>query len=271
MKSRRIGLALVIALVASITLTWFLYGHIRRQIAASAQTSKIVVSAKGLEPGTPLTQDDLALMDWPSKTPLDSSFAKPEDLIGRIVLYPIPTREPIREQLLATPGSAIGLTAKIPDGMRAVAVETNDVNNVSGFLFPGARVDVLSTLRPENGKESMTATVLQNIQVLSTGERLQPDPSGKPQKVREVTMLLTPEDAQKLVLASSQGTVQFVLRNGSDQEKEDHRPSVLKDLQFGLAAPPAPMQKKTAAPAKASTSYYEVETFDGTKKSVVRF
>ena len=138
-------------------------------------------------------------------------------IVGRILLYPIPQKEPIREQLLAAPGAAIGLTAKIPDGMRAVAVVTNEVNNVSGFLFPGSHVDVLVTFRAETGKEPMTSTVLQNIEVLSTGERLQPDPSGKPQNVKVVTLLMSPEDAQKMSLASNQGTVQFVLRNGADQ------------------------------------------------------
>ncbi len=74
--------------------------------------------------------------------------------MGRIVLYPIAAQEPIREQLLAAPGASVGLTAKIPDGMRAVAIQTNEVNNVSGFLFPGCHVDALVTFRPENGKDS---------------------------------------------------------------------------------------------------------------------
>src|ERR1017187_5051620 len=133
-------------------------------------------------------------------------------------MYPIAVKEPIRDGLLAAPGATVGLTAKIPDGMRAVAVVTNEVNNVSGFLFPGSHVDVLVSLRPEAGinNQAMTTTVLQNIEVLSTGEKLQPDPQGKPQNVKVVTLLLTPDDAQKLLLASNQGTVQFVLRNASD-------------------------------------------------------
>ena len=163
-------------------------------------------------------------MDWPANVPLSGAVNKPEKLLGRIVLYPIAAQEPIREQLLAAPGASVGLTAKIPDGMRAVAIQTNEVNNVSGFLFPGCHVDALVTFRPENGKDSITTTVLQNVEVLSTGEKLQPDPSGKPQNVKEVTVLLTPDDAEKLVLASNQGTVQFVLRNGSDQVQAQRRP-----------------------------------------------
>ena len=183
------------------------------------------------------------------------------DSTGRILLYPIPPKEPIREQLLAAPGAAIGLTAKIPDGMRAVAVVTNEVNNVSGFLFPGSHVDVLVTFRKEMDKEPMTSTVLQNIEVLSTGERLQPDPSGKPQNVKVVTLLMAPEDAQKLMLASNEGTVQFVLRNGADQAT-----GATPDSDKGAARHrqrPSASEESTVAVSKPTV--YEVEVFDGEK------
>lgn len=272
MKSRRLGLALVIALVASVSLTWFLYSRIRRQASTASQTMKIVASGRVIEPGSTLTAEDLGLLDWPAKAPLEGSFAKTEQLLGRIAMYPIAANEPIRKALLAAPGSAIGLTAKIPDGMRAVAAETNDVNDVSGFLFPGARVDVLMTLRADAGAESVTATVLQNIEVLSTGEKLQPDPSGKPQKVREVTLLLTPEGAQKLVLASNQGTIQFVLRNGSDRTIGDRAPVSVSDLEAGYPARPASAAKPVAKPATSKAGgEYQIETFTGFKRGAVTF
>jgi len=277
MKRRRLGLALVIALLASLSLTWFLYGRLRRQVTTAAPMTKLAASTKLLEAGTDLTADDLVLVDWPAKTPISGSFEKTEPLIGRILLFSVPANEPIRESLLAIPGSAIGLTAKIPEGMRAVAVETNNVNNVSGFLFPGARVDVLMTLRGDTGAASMTSTVLQNVEVLSTGEKLQPDPAGKPQNVREVTLLLSPEGAQKLVLASTQGTIQFVLRNGSDQEVKDRAPVSIGDLQAGSApraATPKAFASAGAKPgprAKAAGDDYQIETFNGTKRGAVAF
>jgi pilus assembly protein CpaB len=131
-------------------------------------------------------------------------------------------------------------------------------------------VDVLVSLRPENGKDPLTATVLQNIEVLSTGERLQPDPSGKPQNVKVVTLLLAPDDAEKLLLASNQGIIQFVLRNADDDAKPATRPVNLKDLQG--AAPIGPVVAKRAAPAAPKPpSQYEVETYDGAKKGSVKF
>ena len=260
------------ALVISAAVSYFLYSRIKRQYAAAVQPVKIVAATKALDAGTTITADAVTMVDWPVNFPVEGAMTKVQDAVGRIVLYPIAAKEPVREPLLAAPGS-VGLQAKIPDGMRAVAVETNDVTNVSGFLFPGCRVDVLVTFKPDqNGRdtEDVTATVLQNVEVLSTGERLQPDPSGKPQKVRQVTMLLTPDDSEKLVLAANKGTVQFVLRNGTDQVQQAHRPVQLKDLQVNTA--PTPVAVKRAPPApKPPPTYYEVETYDGAKKNTVKF
>jgi len=256
------------ALFISLVATYFLYSRIKRQFTKPA-SHQVVATAIPLEAGTLLAADQLTLVEWPTNLPLEGAFSKADEVVGRILVTPIPAKEPIREQLLAAPGAAIGLTAKIPDGMRAVAVVTNEVNNVSGFLFPGSHVDVVVTFRADNGKDPMTTTVLQDIQVLSTGERLQPEPSGKPQNVKVVTLLMSPDDAQKLMLASNQGTVQFVLRNGTDQVATDQKPIVLRQLQGGVvvAAPSrAPRAVTTSQP-----SQYEVEVFDGTKKSVAKF
>lgn len=259
------------ALVVSLIVSYVLYSRIKRQYALNAQVIKVAAAAKALDPGTVITADSVMQMDWPSNLPIEGAIAKPQDVVGRVVLAPIAAKEPIRESLLAAPG-AIGLTAKIPDGMRAVAVETNDVANVAGFLFPGAHVDLLVTFKPEEGNKNwMTATVLQDIEVLSTGELLQPDPSGKPQKVRQVTMLLTPDDAEKLVLASAQGTVQFVMRNGNDQNQDDHRPVQFKDLEITSVPKAKPVVAKKVGPPPKPPSFYEVETYDGTKRSVVKF
>jgi pilus assembly protein CpaB len=248
------------------------YNRIKRQLARGAAT-KVVVCTAELQPGTVLTEDKLTLAEWPASMQLAGSFKAPAEVVGRILVYPIAAHEPIREQLLAAPGSAIGLTAKIPEGMRAVAVVTNELNNVSGFLFPGSHVDVLVTLSQQAAggpQEALTKTILQNVEVLSTGEKLQPGPSEKPQNVKVVTVLLNPDDAQKLMLATNEGTVQFVMRNGSDQEQLEQKPSDIRELRGGVAEPP----KVTKAPkptAPPKVAVYEVETFDGAKKSVVKF
>lgn len=260
----------MLALVVSLGATYFLYSRMKRQLAKSA-TTRIVASSAALEPGTQLTADQLVLVEWPSTLPLEGAFTKPEDVVGRILLYPVLPQEPIRNQLLASPGAAIGLTSKIPDGMRAVAIVTNQVINVSGFLFPGSHVDVMVTFHADQGQQPMTTTVLQNIEVLTTGDRLLPDPAGKPQDVKVVTLLMSPDDAQKLGLASNFGTVQFALRNGADQAQAERRPVFMQELQgnFSAPAPRAPAANRTVAAHKSND--YEVEVFEGTKKSVQKF
>ena len=260
------------ALVISLVVSYVLYSRIKRQYAKTVQPVRLVAAVKPLDAGATITADAVGLIDWPVNFPIEGAMTKTQDVVGRILLFPVAAKEPIRDALLAAPGS-VGLTAKIPDGMRAVAVETNDVTNVSGFLFPGCRVDVLVTFKPEGTRdnEDVTATVLQNVEVLSTGERLQPDPSGKPQKVRQVTMLLTPDDAQKLVLAANKGTVQFVLRNGTDQAQQVRRPVQLKDLQTATASSPTPVAVKRAPAPPKPQNFYEVETYDGAKKNTVKF
>src|SRR5215469_7531607 len=135
------------ALAISLIVSFFLYNRIKKQYALNSRPMQIVAAAKQIDPGTVLQAGDMVQVDWPVNFPLEGSFSKTQDLIGRVAVIPIAAKEPIREPLLAAPGT-VGLTTKIPEGMRAVAVETNDVTNVAGFLYPGSRVDVLVTFRP---------------------------------------------------------------------------------------------------------------------------
>jgi len=141
---------------------------------------------------------------------------------------------------LSSPGSGIGITAKIPNGMRLIALHTDEVIGVAGFLLPGTHVDVLVTLRTTNSPDPLTFTVLQDAEVLSAGQKTEPDPEGKATITTVVTLLVKPEDAERIVLASSEGTVHFVLRNGADREEYKGPPALLAQLS-GIA-PPAPVK-----------------------------
>src|SRR5579864_1590002 len=114
------------ALVISLVVSFLLYNSIKRQFGKQVQPVKIVAATKTLDAGATISADAVTLVDWPSNFPLEGAMTKTQDAVGRIVVFPIGAKEPVRESLLAAPGS-VGLTAKIPDGMRAVAVETNDV------------------------------------------------------------------------------------------------------------------------------------------------
>ena len=282
MGTRRLGVALAAALVISIVVTSFFYIRVTRaQAGGGAKTKRVVAAAVSLQPGTPITADKLTEISWPETVPLDGLIEKKDDIVGHALTYGVAAHQPVLRRDLAA-SSSLGLAARIPDGMRASAVKTNEVMNVAGFIFPGARVDVLVTLKPENNTTSSTTrTVLQNVQVLSTGTKTDPDPSGKPENVTVVTLLVTPEDSQKLALAQNQGTIQFALRNGGDSANPEMPGIDMAEL-TGTHQEPVP-QAEPAKPKRVATvsktpelvtkqpSEYVVETVANGKVTTATF
>src|SRR5437868_7088 len=242
MATRRLGIALVAALIISLAITSVFYVRIsRQQGSARPQTKRVIAAASSLQPGTPLSAQNLAEIDWPLNVPLEGLIEKKEEVIGRVLVQAVAAKEPVLKHDLA-PNGSLGLAAKIPDGMRATSVKTNEVMDVAGFISPGSHVDVLVTLRPEgNGASAVTRTVLQNVQVLATGTKTDPDPNGKPETVSVVTLLVTPEQSQKLALAQAetqnQGSIHFVLRNGGDTATPETVPVDMAEL-AGIARKP---------------------------------
>lgn len=267
METRRIVLALGVALVLSVGATLFLYrGTLNRP---KLETKKLVAAAKPLDAGSALAADTLVLIDWPTNLPTEGTFEKVDDVVGRSLIYPVMDKQPIRVQYLAAPGSGIGLTTKIPMGMRAISVRSNEVVGVAGFLYPGSHVDVLVSYRQQTGTaELVTQIVLQDVEVLTAGQKLEPDPQGKPETVTVVTLLLTPQDSAKLALATQLGTIQFVLRNGADNTKAP--PFSVAMVQLAGGETPLPPPKARSAKARPA-DFYEVETISGDKRSREKF
>jgi pilus assembly protein CpaB len=267
MNSRRIFLALLIALLLSGAVTFFISRKLNNH-GAPAATYRYVAPAHALQAGDVIKPEDLMLTDWPASIPLTKAFTKVEDLAGRAVIYPVAASQPILDGYLAALGSGIGLTTKIPEGMRATSVKSDEIVGVAGFLFPGSHVDVLVTFRSDRMPTPQTQIVLQDVEVLTVGQKLEPDPQGKPDTVSVVTLLLTPEDAQKLMLASSQGGIQFVLRNGADHTKVNAVPVQLAQLSGGQAAPAPAVTPRPHLPIKDT---YAVETILGDKRTTKSF
>lgn len=268
MNSRRIFLALLIALVLSGAVTFFISRKLNNHGAAPPVTNRYVAAARALQAGDVLKPEDLALTEWPTSIPLPNAFTKTADLSGRAVIYPVAASQPILEGYLAAPGSGIGLTTKIPEGMRATSVKSDEVVGVAGFLFPGSHVDVLVTFRSDRLPTPETQIVLQDVEILTVGQKLEPDPQGKPETVNVVTLLLTPEDSQKLVLASSQGGIQFVLRNGADHTMVKAVPIQMAQLSGPQAAPAPAVTPRPRLPIKDT---YAVETILGDKRTTKSF
>lgn len=275
MGTRRIGLALLAAVVISLGVTSVFYLRITRQEASNrAKNKRVIAAATALQPGTPITADNVTEIDWPENVPLEGLIEKKEDVTGHVLIYAVAVNEPVLKRDLAS-GTSFGLAAKIPDGMRATAVKTNEDMSVAGFIFPGSRVDVLVTLRADNNNEStLTRTVLQNVQVLSTGAKMDPDPNGKPENVTVVTLLVTPEQSEKLALAENQGTLHFALRNGGDSATPE-TPTVdmteLKGEPKRVASPRSEKQVARQVPVVKAPEFYSVEIISGGKSSVSKF
>jgi pilus assembly protein CpaB len=273
MKATRLLTALMFALLVSGLFTFWLSRRVTRAARANVPQKQLYVAAdKTLEAGELLKAGSVRLIEWPTSAPIAGGFTRIEEVADRTVLYPLPKGELILERQLANAGAGAGLTAKIPSGMRAISVRSDEVVGVAGFLLPGTHVDVLMTFRSANVPEPQTLTVLEDVVILAAGQQIHPEPDGKPISVNVVTLLLKPEDAEKLVLATSQGGIYFVLRNGSDEGLSLSPPVGLSQL----AGPVAPLPVKTAQGPVASLSRprprpYEVQTILGDKQVINGF
>ena len=242
---------------------------------ARAATTQIVTTTGELPSGITLAAKDVTLVDWPSDFPLQGSYSKVEDVIGHPLLNALGSKEPILKRNLGLEGSGIGLSGRIPPGMRATAVRSNEIVGVAGFLYPGSHVDVLVTYTPPGGNNiPVTETVLQDVEVLTAGQTTEPDPQGRPQTVNVVTLLLNPEDSQRLQLASMQGGIQFVLRSGVDQKSVNLKPTRLDQLVASEKPPvvvPPPTKKAPKRIEPSRPTIYVLEVIQGTKRSVEKF
>jgi len=255
------------AAILATAFTWVVFKRLR----ASQQrpTTQIVAATNDTPAGVALADNDVTLLDWPSDMVLPGSFTKKEDVLGHPLIHSLGAKEPILKRDLGMEGSGIGLSTKIPPGMRATAIKSNEIVGVAGFLYPGSHVDVLCTLTVPNNVGPLTQTVLQDVEVLTAGQTIEPDPQGKPQQVDVVTLLLTPEDSQKLQLASTQGAIQFVLRNGTDKQTAELHAARLDQL-VPMPKPPTVVVKGKRVPVKAQPTY-TLEVIQGTKATVHKF
>jgi pilus assembly protein CpaB len=259
MNQSRLLAAFALALVLGLVASFLVYRKLQEgTMKAVASTHQVVTASRDLEIGSKLESQDVKVLEWSAGNPPAGNFSKSEDVVGRAVLYPLVAGEPILEAKLAPVGAGAGLPATIPDGMRAVSIRVDEVVAVAGFVGPGARVDVLLTGNPGDGRsggEALTRTILENVQVLAAGQKVQPDAQGRPEKVNVVTLLCNPSDAAKVTLAANEGKIQLVLRNPTDSEKAAKDTMVARRALYGgaLKEQPAPkvrviVKKEPVAP-----------------------
>jgi pilus assembly protein CpaB len=283
--NRRLSTILLLAFIVAAASSYLVYRIAGNQMhpAPLTRTTKILVAARDLPIGTLIRDTDLTTGDWIGALPKGALVTK-DNAEGRGVVSQLYQGEPVLDTRLAAVGSGGGLAATIRQGMRACAVRVDDVVGVAGFVLPGMRVDVLvSGTRPGANVNdgAKVKTLLQNIEVLSAGTDIQKDNEGKPMQVQVVNLLVTPEQAELLSLASNQTKIQLVLRNPLDTETPK-TPGVAMASIFSDGAPPPKKiaTKKLPVPPpapppvqieKPAPRIYLIQVLNGSKHSEEKF
>jgi pilus assembly protein CpaB len=270
--------AVVLALIASLSL----YNYLKKQEAEVQQavaTSKVAVASSDIPIGTTIQANLVKVIDWPRANQPQGAFNSLEQVVGRTVKDPYTAGEPILEsKLVPKEGQGGILTYKIPEGHRAMTVAVDQVSGVAGFIAPGSMVDVVLTTTPPGAGQPISRIVLQNVPILATGQILSEQKKDeKPQVVPTVTVDVTPEDAEKLAIASTQGRLQLVLRRVGDKEVAKTTGATVARV-VGLGAPKAEakepriaVHKRVAAPVQRAPEPFSVEVWRGDKKAVRTF
>jgi pilus assembly protein CpaB len=218
----RVFAVLALAILAGGGLAYGTYNFIQNQpvkTVAAAAGQPVVVASADLQLGSELKKEDLQVISFPAGQAPAGAFSKPSEIIGRGLIVPVVKNEPILGAKLASKEAGAGLPPVIPEGMRAVSVRVNEVVGVAGYVLPGTRVDVLATASPtQQQTDTTTKVILSNVQVLTAGTRMEQDQDkNKPVQVTVVTLLVTPDQSERLALASTEGKIQLALRNPLDQ------------------------------------------------------
>lgn len=223
MRSRRLIIVLVLALASGLLAGWLALRILRTAgdggpiPTATAPPTEIVVAARDLPLGRVLTVEDVKLLAWPTRSTPENISTSVEEVLGRGLITPVVLNEPLLSGKLALKEAGGGLPIVIPEGMRALSVRVDEVIQVAGFVMPGTRVDVFVTIDPSQQQNNpMTKLILQNVSVLTANQIVQTAENGEPTTATVVTLLVTPQDAERLILAATRGRIQLGLRNTLD-------------------------------------------------------
>ena len=236
----------------------------------------VLVAADDIQLGARIEDKDLKLVNIPETDVPRGSFRDKSQVIGRGAILPISSGDFILSNKIAGENAGSGLPALIPQGMLAMSVRVNEVVGVAGFVQPGTRVDVLVTGTPSGGSEEQTTTVLRNVAVIAAGQRLEHSSSGEAQVSPVITLLVSPDDAQRLSLASNEGRIQLALRNPLDTDQASLPPTSAGSLFGRQAAPPqathvAKHPTTVHVQPRPAAEPFSIEIYKGDKKDVKTF
>ena len=278
MRTIKPWLMLLLALTSGGLAAYLALRYLRQQatpLLAETRKGEVVLATRDLPVGHVIEEGDIKVVGWPGEALPEGYLAATPAAVGRGVIQPVHPNEPLLEAKLAPKDGGGGLPVAINEGMRAISVRVDEVISVAGFVVPGTRVDVLLTMdNAGESKEAVTKVILQNVQALAAGQSVEKDKDGKPQPVGVLTVLVTPEQAESLALASNQGKIQLALRNTLDTlhiKTDGARASGLLALQS--AAPSRPRVNRgprTVAPTPQATPTV-IEGYNGGVRTLLKF
>jgi len=283
MNRTRLLMIGVMALLIGVVAATYAYKNLQASTGAGTEPGiEVIVAANDLQVGAKVGERDIKVIRIPASDLPAGAPRKKSDVLDHGVILPITKGDFILPTKLAGENAGAGLPSLIPPGMRAVSVRVNEVVSVAGFVTPGTRVDVLLTGTPGSGSEQQTTTVLQNVAVLASGHTLERANTGEAQNTAVITLLVSPDDAERLTLASTEGRIQLALRNPLDTKQDEVIAANARGLYKGAGAPPTPAQpvvhhssapriKTVTPPIAPANPGVSVEVYQGEKRQEVKF
>jgi pilus assembly protein CpaB len=275
MRNKRLILALTGAVLCGLLAVMLVTRYLASVQQYARDLNNVVVAKTEIPVGAKITVEQLALLPIPNGSAPEGAFRKLEDAVDRVAVIPIGVREPITNNKLAPVGTESGLSAVIPPGFRALTVKVDEVVGVSGFVMPGSYVDIVAVILPVASSAAaqgpISKIVLQNIKVLASGAKLDsPSYQREPSHVNAVTLLVTPDQAEKLVLAANESKLQLVMRNFGDQEDTQtsgaNKGTLLSGESVKLAPSPASERVAEVKPAAAPKPKVRRVTFEAPRE-----
>jgi len=280
MKNKRVLLILALAIISGLGAGYSPLQYLDERPTAlpgagggDTEMQPVVLASRDLTLGTVLQEADLVVVDWPTRS-LPAGFAhSTQELVGRSLVANVQANEPLLATKLADSG-LLGMIPLIPPGMRAMSVKVDEVVGVAGFVTPQTRVDVILIMTPPGSREPVSKVILQNIQALAAGQEIRETEDGSPIVVTVVTVLVTPEDAERLALAAKEGQIQMALRNTLDQESVEtpgERASRLFVARAPGGASPISRPVVRSAPSPLGSQESVIEVYRGGARTLISY
>lgn len=265
-----IGAAVSGLLAGYVALAYVSEGPAPLEAATTSRTA--LVANRDLPAGSIVRREDVKSVSWPGSAVPQGLATQPGDVVGRGLITEVRENEPLLEWKLAHRDGGGGLPITIPDGMRAVSVRVDEVVGVAGFVLPGTRVDVLATVVPGTDRtQTTTRIILQNVRTLAADQQHQQDIDGEPKYVTVVTLLLTPEQAEVLTLAATEGRIQLALRNTLDSREVATTGQRIRSLVAGPERPRPSSRRASPSAAVRAPQAPVIESYEGGQRTLLRF